>query len=260
MLCKKDPHGWHVECALLRPRGTAGPSSGWMDKSRLGFKPEPNTRARRLGGLPSMSLSGPQRQAEERLARPGHCPVLEKAGQGSRPPLHAWAPTLCTSQCEAQWPRAKGREGRSQLVASLRGGRVQGHQGYWLLGPAGTIAGSHWEGAEGWSPRPGRQTGHPHGPSTELVHWTAASPGPSPHFLPLWPGRLGVHSSQVPGHRGAARPPSSPPPGHFQARLWGDRLRTHSGSEVKVTDFPAPLKPHHTQDEGFRTRVKRSAW
>ena len=142
MLCKKDPHSWHVECALLRPRGMAGPSSGWTDKSRLGFKPEPNTRARRPGGFPSTSLSGLQRQAEERLARPVHCPVLEKAGQGSRP-LFTPGPPGCARLCEAQWPRAKGCEGRSQLVASLRGGRVQGHQGYWLLGPAGTTAGSH---------------------------------------------------------------------------------------------------------------------
>ena len=131
-----------------------------------------------------MSLSGLQRQAEERPARPVHCPDPREP----RPPLHAWAPVLYMSQCEAQWPRAKGCEGRSRLAASLRRGRVQAHQGYRLLRPAGTTAGSCWEGAEGWSPRPGRQTGPPYGQSTELVHRTVASPGPSPHFLPLWPG------------------------------------------------------------------------
>ena len=51
-----------------------------------------------------MSLSGPQRQAEERLARPVHCPDPREP----RPPLHAWAPrcTCLSVKLSGPEPRA----------------------------------------------------------------------------------------------------------------------------------------------------------
>ena len=202
-----------------------------------------------------MSLSGPQRQAEERLARPVHCPDPREP----RPPLHAWAPRCTCLSVKLSGPEPRAVRARADWRPVSEGAESKPVKatGSWdqlgqQLGAAGTELRAGHRG-------PGDRRATPVGraQSWSTRRWPVQ--GRPPTSCPCGRGRLGVHSSRVLGHRGEAWTPGSPPPGCFQAMLWGDGLRIHNGSEVKVTDFPAPSKSHHTQDESFRTRVKRSA-